>query len=268
MPNLKRNKTNWTAPERLSDLAEFRYQLRKFLSFSEGVSESRGIPAQQYQLLQVVAAVPAGQESSISYIAERMMVRHNSAVELVDRAVKAGLVIRVVDETDHRRSVVEMTEKGRTVLERLVEELRKLLRVDATDCYLLDSERGVLRCVAVNGFDESLVGFEFDADKGVAALAVQRERPVAADAYDEFENQVPHEAYRDFAHALVAEVGEVGVVHLHVGAAGGGERNMVAGARMERAQSDGPPGRGRFSQTTILRLDGGHGCLGARCLRP
>ena len=98
MPIAKRNKTNWKAPERLSELAEFRYQLRKFLSFSENVSESRGIPAQQYQLLQVVAAVPVGQESSISYIAERMMVRHNSAVELVDRAEKSGLVRRVSDE--------------------------------------------------------------------------------------------------------------------------------------------------------------------------
>jgi hypothetical protein len=83
MPAVKWNKSNWTAPDRLCDLAEFRYQLRKFLSFSENVSESRGIPAQQYQLLQVVAMVPEGQESSISYIAERMMVRHNSAAELV-----------------------------------------------------------------------------------------------------------------------------------------------------------------------------------------
>ena len=122
MPIAKRNKTNWKAPERLSELAEFRYQLRKFLSFSENVSESRGIPAQQYQLLQVVAVVPEGQESSISYIAERMMVRHNSAVELVDRAEKSGLVRRVSDESDHRRSLLEITERGAEVLTELVAE--------------------------------------------------------------------------------------------------------------------------------------------------
>ena len=120
MPTSKRNKTSWKAPDRLSELAEFRYQLRKFLSFSEGVSESRGIPAQQYQLLQVVAAVPAGHETSISYIAERMMVRHNSAVELVDRAEKSGLVRRVSDESDHRRALLEITERGGEVLTELV----------------------------------------------------------------------------------------------------------------------------------------------------
>src|SRR4029078_10890131 len=72
------------------------------------------------------------------------------------------------------------------------------------DCYLLDAEGRTLRCAAVHGFDESLVGFEFPADRGVAALAVQRERPVAVDAYGQLEQQVPHDAYRGFAHALVA----------------------------------------------------------------
>jgi len=48
-----------------------------------------------------------------------------------------------------------------TVLRRLVEEVTKLLGADAADCYLLDQERGVLRCAAVHGFDVALVGFEF-----------------------------------------------------------------------------------------------------------
>ena len=105
---------------KLADLAEFRYQLRRFVSFSEAASESAGISAQQYQLLQVVATVPEGQESSISYIAERMVVRHNSAVELVDRAEKAGLVQRVADPNDHRRSLVETTSRGNDLLAQLV----------------------------------------------------------------------------------------------------------------------------------------------------
>jgi DNA-binding MarR family transcriptional regulator len=105
---------------KLADLAEFRYQLRRFVSFSEEVSEAAGISAQQYQLLQVVATVPDGQESSISYIAERMVVRHNSAVELVDRAEKAGLVQRVADPNDHRRSLVETTSRGNDLLAQLV----------------------------------------------------------------------------------------------------------------------------------------------------
>jgi DNA-binding MarR family transcriptional regulator len=51
-----------------------------------------------------------------------MLVRHNSAVELVDRAVKSGLVCRVADESDHRRSLLEITERGAEVLARLVAE--------------------------------------------------------------------------------------------------------------------------------------------------
>jgi DNA-binding MarR family transcriptional regulator len=105
---------------KLADLAEFRYQLRRFVSFSEAASEAAGISAQQYQLLQVVATVPEGQESSISYIAERMVVRHNSAVELVDRAEKAGLVQRIADPNDHRRSLVETTSRGNDLLAQLV----------------------------------------------------------------------------------------------------------------------------------------------------
>jgi len=108
-------------PEQLTQLAEFRYRLRRFLQFSESAAESAGISAQQYQLLQVIAAVPDQESSSISYIAERMLLRHNSAVELVDRATRSGLVRRVADERDLRRSVVEITDHGAQLLTKLVE---------------------------------------------------------------------------------------------------------------------------------------------------
>ncbi len=108
--------------ERLKSLAEFRFQLRKFLSFSEMASERAGIGAQQYQLMQVVATVPAGQQATITYLAERMVLRHNSTVELVDRAEKSGLVRREHDEKDLRRSLVALTPEGETVLWQLVAE--------------------------------------------------------------------------------------------------------------------------------------------------
>ena len=107
---------------RLKSLAEFRFQLRKFLSFSEGASERCGIAAQQYQLMQVVGSVPPGENASISYIADRMILRHNSTVELVDRAERAGLVRREIDERDLRRSLVQLTPEGHRLLARLVEE--------------------------------------------------------------------------------------------------------------------------------------------------
>ena len=113
----------------LEELAEFRFQLRKFLSFSEVASEACGIAAQQYQLMQVIGALPAGQSASISYLADRMILRHNSTVELVDRAERAGLVARRDDEKDLRRSLVELTPNGKILLKKLVaqhvEELTK-----------------------------------------------------------------------------------------------------------------------------------------------
>jgi DNA-binding MarR family transcriptional regulator len=113
----------------LNELAEFRYQLRTFLSFSEVASEACGIAAQQYQLMQVIGALPAGQDASISYIADRMILRHNSTVELVDRAEKAGLVKRKNDERDLRRSLVQLTAHGRAILERLVAQHLQELEV-------------------------------------------------------------------------------------------------------------------------------------------
>jgi DNA-binding MarR family transcriptional regulator len=114
--------------ERLAELAEFRFQLRSFLSFSETVSEAAGIQAQQYQLMQVIEAA-GEQKASISYLAERMILRHNSTVELVDRAERAGLVERRSDESDLRRSLVSLTAQGRVTLAKLVPqhitELRK-----------------------------------------------------------------------------------------------------------------------------------------------
>jgi len=106
----------------LRELAEFRFQLRQFLSFSEISSERHGIQAQQYQLLQVIAAAPTGQPASVSYLADRMVLRHNSTVELVDRAERAGLVRRHTDERDLRRSIIKLTPNGEQLLRMLVAE--------------------------------------------------------------------------------------------------------------------------------------------------
>lgn len=106
----------------LLDLAEFRFRLRSFLSFSETAAERHGIQAQQYQLMQVIASLPDDQQASISYLADRMVLRHNSTVELVDRAEKAGLVARQSDPKDLRRSLVRLTPEGARILRTLVNE--------------------------------------------------------------------------------------------------------------------------------------------------
>lgn len=107
--------------QRLRAMAEFRYSLRLFLSFSEEAAEASGISAQQYQLLQVVAAMPTHTQASISYIAQRMALRHNSTVELVGRAERSGLVRRQEDAADHRRALITLTGEGTAVLEQLME---------------------------------------------------------------------------------------------------------------------------------------------------
>lgn len=107
---------------RLKSLADFRYEMRKFLSFSEAAAERSGIATQQYQLMQVIAALPEGQHASISYLAERMILKHNSMVELVDRAERAGLVKREHDERDLRRSLVRITAEGEVILRKLLKE--------------------------------------------------------------------------------------------------------------------------------------------------
>jgi two-component system, NtrC family, sensor histidine kinase KinB len=91
-----------------------------------------------------------------------------------------------------------------TVLERLVDEVAELLQADASDCYLYDRERSVLRCAAVHGFDQSLVGFEFTAARGLAGLAIREGRPLVASDYSELADAVPNEAYEGFTDAIVA----------------------------------------------------------------
>lgn len=90
------------------------------------------------------------------------------------------------------------------VLQRLADQLAQLLDADAADCYLLDSERGLFRCVAVHGFDRSLLGFEFPLGQGLAAAAVREGRPLIEGAYGEIAAPVPHPAYDGFTDVITA----------------------------------------------------------------
>jgi PAS domain S-box-containing protein len=90
------------------------------------------------------------------------------------------------------------------VLQRLADQLAQLLDADAADCYLLDRERGVFRCVAVHGFDESLLGFEFPMGQGLAGAAIREGRPLIESAYDEIAAPVPHPAYDGFTDVTTA----------------------------------------------------------------
>lgn len=103
----------------LRTLANFRFELRRFLHFSECAAEHAGLHPQQHQLLLQVAGAPEGAVVTIAYAAERLGLRHNSAVELVDRSEHEGLLTRKVDEGDKRRAILRVTRKGKHILGKL-----------------------------------------------------------------------------------------------------------------------------------------------------
>src|SRR5581483_11159618 len=112
-------------------LAEFRYQVRRFLHFSEQAARSAGLEPQQHQLLLAVKGLPEDQRPTIGTVAERLQLQHHSADELIDRAEKRGLVRRHRDELDRRQVLVELTPDGEALLHKLTVHHRAELRAAA-----------------------------------------------------------------------------------------------------------------------------------------
>jgi DNA-binding MarR family transcriptional regulator len=111
----------------LNTLADFRFELRRFLHFSEAAALEAGLQPQQHQLLLQVAGAPDSAAVTIAYAAARLEIKHNSAVELADRSEREGLLERTADPDDKRRAILRMTRKGRQVLSRLaVDHAREL----------------------------------------------------------------------------------------------------------------------------------------------
>ena len=99
-------------------MAEFRFELRQFLHFSECAALEAGLHPQQHQLLLQVAGAPDATNVTIAYAAERLGLKHNSAVELVDRSEREGLLPKR-DADDKRRAILRVTRKGRRYLDQL-----------------------------------------------------------------------------------------------------------------------------------------------------
>ncbi|HEX6556643.1 MAG TPA: MarR family transcriptional regulator [Ktedonobacteraceae bacterium] len=100
-------------------LAELRYQIRRFLRFSEQAAREVGLVPQQHQLLLALKGLPAGRKATISELAERLQIQHHSTVELIDRLVERGLIKRLRDEVDQRRVIIHLTPQGEQILRRL-----------------------------------------------------------------------------------------------------------------------------------------------------
>ena len=100
-------------------LAAFRYTLRHFLSFSETAAAEVGLAAQQYQALLAIKGCAGRDSVTINELAGLLLIKHNSAVGLVDRLESEGLVKRSIAAEDRRKVNVRLTRKGARVFERL-----------------------------------------------------------------------------------------------------------------------------------------------------
>ncbi|WP_394781407.1 MarR family winged helix-turn-helix transcriptional regulator [Undibacterium sp.] len=102
-------------------LSEFRYQLRRFLRFSEDIAQNEGLTPLQYQLLLHIKGYPGREWATVGELAERLQAQHHGVVALVSRCEKAGLVIRAASVEDRRQVQVSLTALGQQCIAHLAE---------------------------------------------------------------------------------------------------------------------------------------------------
>jgi DNA-binding MarR family transcriptional regulator len=110
-------------------LSEFRFALRKFLAFSEAAAREAGVSPQQHQALLSIKGSP-NSELTVQDLSERLLIQHNSTVELVDRLVQGQLATRRAASDDRRRVKITLTPKSERLLMKLsavhLKELRTI----------------------------------------------------------------------------------------------------------------------------------------------
>jgi DNA-binding MarR family transcriptional regulator len=114
-------------------LAAFRYELRRFLAFSEGVAQAAGLPAQQHQALLVIAGFEGAHAPTIGTLSDRLMIAPHTAAELTARMVEAGLVLKTPAPGDRRKMQLTLTAKAQGLLARLsAAHLKELKALEPT----------------------------------------------------------------------------------------------------------------------------------------
>lgn len=118
-------------------LAAFRYALRKFIHFSETAAQAAGITPQQHQALLAIKGFPGRDQVTVSELAERLQLRHHSAVGLIDRLVTEKFVVRASSKEDRRQVMIQLTRHGE-------QTLAKLSTIHRTQLRQLGPELGLL----------------------------------------------------------------------------------------------------------------------------
>src|SRR5579862_2045863 len=149
-------------------LAEFRYQIRKFLHFSEVAVQAAGLERGQYQLMLAIKGMPEGVRPRIRELANRMHIQHHSAVELVNRLEAGGYVARERGQDDRREVLLALTPKGERVLGELALHHHDELRTAGPD--LVTALRRIMR----GGRENSRMGRAGTGDSGHGAV---RQKP-------------------------------------------------------------------------------------------
>ena len=121
-------------------MAELRYQIRRFLRFSENAARQAGIEPQQHQLLLAVRGLPDALKPTIGVLAERMQLQHHSTVELIDRLVERDFLFRLRSTDDKRQVLVKLTHDGEEFLQTLsLHHLQELQSAGPTFVKVLQS---------------------------------------------------------------------------------------------------------------------------------
>jgi DNA-binding MarR family transcriptional regulator len=100
-------------------LSQFRFHIRRFLHFSEEAARAEGLEPQQHQMLLAIQALDGGEGPTIGELADHLVIRHHSAVGLVDRLTARGLAERFRGNGDRRQVRVRLTDEGALKLHRL-----------------------------------------------------------------------------------------------------------------------------------------------------
>lgn len=112
----------------LNRLAAFRMLLRQFQFFSEQAAAALGLTSAQYQALLAIETHADDVPLTVKVLAQLLLIKHNSAVGLVDRIEQLGLAVRHHSESDRRSVVVELTPRGELAMHRLAVKHRRELQ--------------------------------------------------------------------------------------------------------------------------------------------
>lgn len=121
MPKMTRSNRGLSSKSDFEALAEFRYQLRKYLRFSEEMTHREGVTPLQYLLLLQIRGYPGREWATVAELAERLQAKHHGVVALVSRCEQLDLVQRVNSTSDLRKVEVHLTTAGEAMVSHLAQ---------------------------------------------------------------------------------------------------------------------------------------------------